>query len=220
MILMDKPKGWTSFDVINKLRFALKRKLNLIKIKVGHAGTLDPMATGLLLICVGRYTKRISEFQDLDKSYSGTLHLGATTPTFDCESSPDEHFSTGHITPEMLESARQKLTGAIQQIPPAYSAVKIKGKTAYRMARAGEEVVLAPREVTIIDFKLEKIEMPEITFEVSCSKGTYIRSLAYDFGKLLRSGAYLTALRRNSIGNFSVAEAWQVDEFVHSFLAP
>lgn len=207
MILIDKPLDWTSFDVVNFIRSLIKRFHQIHKLKVGHAGTLDPLATGLLIICTGKMTKQIQHFQDQSKVYTGTFRLGGTTPSYDMETELDGQFPTAHITAEMLEKARQRFLGVQQQFPPIYSAVKVDGKRAFKYAREQKEVKLASREVEIHDFQIDAKNFPEIAFSVHCSKGTYIRSLAFDFGKAVESGAYLTSLRRTQIGDFSVEDA-------------
>lgn len=213
-LLVDKPKGWTSFDVVNKVRYKIKHRLKVKKIKVGHSGTLDPMATGLLILCTGKFTKKLNELQGLSKAYTGTLYLGATTPSYDAESEIQEEFPTDHITTELIEEARQQFLGKIQQVPPMFSAIKVDGQPLYKKARKGESIEIQPREVEIFRFEITRIELPEIDFEVSCSKGTYIRSLAHDFGKILNSGAYLTALRRTKVGDFDLNDAWSLDNLV------
>ena len=210
VLLVDKPQGWTSFDVVNKIRWRLRHITGVKKIKVGHAGTLDPMATGLLIICTGKATKSITQFQDLPKTYTGTLKLGATTPSYDAETEEDRQFPWQHLSHEDLERARQKFTGKIEQIPPMYSAVKIKGQPRYKLARKRKTIERKARQIEIYDFAFRQIQLPYIDFEVQCSKGTYIRSLAHDFGQNLGSGAYLTALRRTAIGEYSVDEAFSV----------
>ncbi|MBA5630181.1 tRNA pseudouridine(55) synthase TruB [Moheibacter lacus] len=207
VFLIDKPLDWTSFDVVNKIRWNIRKAYNLKKIKVGHAGTLDPKATGLLIICTGKFTKRIDEIQAESKVYTGTIKLGVTTPTYDTESEEDQVYPTAHITEELIHQTTEKFIGEIDQFPPAHSAVKVDGKRLYELARAGKEVELKPRQIKIYDFKITKIEMPFVEFEVHCGKGTYIRSLANDFGKALDSGGYLTELRRTKIGEFSVENA-------------
>lgn len=214
LLLIDKPLEWTSFDVVNKIRYALKRTLKVKKIKVGHSGTLDPMATGLLIVCTGKFTKQLQDLQGLNKTYTGTLKLGATTPSYDLETAEDEHFPIEHITPEVLETARQQFLGDIKQLPPIFSAVKVDGQPLYKKARKGIDVKVEPRSVRIDDFELTRLQMPEIDFKVECSKGTYIRSLAYDFGKACESGAYLTGLRRTRIGDYSVKDAWSLEDFI------
>ena len=207
VILVDKPLEWTSFDVVNKIRFAISYALGIKKIKVGHAGTLDPLATGLLLICTGKYTKQIDLLQACSKTYSGTFYLGATTPSYDAESEPDQEFGIGHITDELIAKAVVQLTGDIMQVPPAYSAIKIGGKTAYKLARRGKELELEARPVTISEFAVERKSAHEFTFMAHCSKGTYVRSLIHDLGKALGSGAYLTSLRREAIDIFQASDS-------------
>lgn len=207
IFLIDKPLDWTSFDVVNKIRWNICKSYDIKKIKVGHAGTLDPKATGLLIICTGKFTKRIDEIQAESKVYTGTLKLGAITPTYDTESEESEFFSTEHITEDLLHSTAQSFLGEIDQLPPAHSAVKVDGKRLYELARAGKTVELNPRKIVINDFKITNFEMPFVEFEVHCGKGTYIRSLAHDFGKSLNSGSYLIELRRTKIGDFSVENA-------------
>ncbi|HBX62949.1 MULTISPECIES: tRNA pseudouridine(55) synthase TruB [Empedobacter] len=207
VFLIDKPLDWTSFDVVNKIRWNIRKAYNLKKIKVGHAGTLDPKATGLLLVCTGKWTKRIDEFQAQEKSYTGTIKLGVTTPTYDLESEEDQTFPTEHITEEIIHEATKQFIGEIEQFPPMHSAVKVDGKRLYELAREGQEIERKARKITIHDFKITKIDLPFVDFEVNCSKGTYIRSLAFDFGKAINSGGYLTALRRTKIGEFDVINA-------------
>jgi len=210
VLLIDKPLRWTSFDVVNKVRNALKKKYG--KIKVGHAGTLDPLATGLLIVCTGKFTKRVDEYQAQEKEYTGTIMLGATTPTLDAEMAPDHIFPTDHITPEMVHEAVQKFIGKIEQMPPMFSALKVGGQTAYKAAREGRELELKPRVVSISEFELINITLPEVTFRIVCSKGTYIRSIARDLGTALGSGGYLTSLRRTRIGEFRVEDAWELQK--------
>ncbi|WP_312557551.1 tRNA pseudouridine(55) synthase TruB [Empedobacter brevis] len=207
VFLIDKPLDWTSFDVVNKIRWNIRKAYDLKKIKVGHAGTLDPKATGLLLVCTGKWTKRIDEFQAQEKTYTGTIKLGVTTPTYDLESEEDQTFPTTHLTEEIIQEATNQFIGEIEQFPPMHSAIKVDGKRLYELARDGQEIERKARRVTIHDFKITKINLPFVDFEVNCSKGTYIRSLAYDFGKVVNSGGYLTALRRTKIGNFDVIDA-------------
>ena len=207
VFLIDKPLDWTSFDAVNLIRAVIKRYHGIRKIKVGHAGTLDPLATGLLVICTGRMTKQIDHFQAQEKVYTGTLLLGQTTPTFDMESEPDAFYPTDGITVEMMEEARKQFIGEILQRPPKFSAIKINGKRAFDYARSDKEIEMKERTVHIDDFKLDYSEFPKINFEVRCSKGTYIRSLANDFGKELGNGACLISLRRTKIGEFSVENA-------------
>ena len=216
VLLIDKPLEWTSFDVVNKIRYSILRKLDIKKIKVGHAGTLDPLATGLLIICTGKFTKRINEFQAQEKEYTGTFYMGATTPSFDKETEVDHEYPTDHITHEMIMEATQNFQGEIMQVPPLFSAVKIKGERAYNKARKKQDVKLAPRNITISKFEIVKISLPEISFRIKCSKGTYIRSLARDFGKSVNSGAYLNSLRRTRIGVFNVENALSIEEMVNS----
>lgn len=215
LLLINKPYRWTSFDVVGKLRNAFKP----LKLKVGHAGTLDPLATGLLIICTGKMTKQIDSFQAQEKEYTGTFTIGATTPTYDLESEVDQTFETAHITEQLLRDTCQQFIGDIQQYPPAHSAVKVDGERLYEKARRGEEVELRLRNVTITEFELTRIELPEVDFRVVCSKGTYIRSLANDFGKALNSGAYLSRLRRTRSGDFRIEDASEVMEMVGSIRA-
>lgn len=213
LLLIDKPLEWTSFDVVNFIRSFLRKKYDLKKLKVGHAGTLDPLATGLLIICTGKMTKRIDEYQGMDKVYVGQMKLGATTPSFDKETEEDSHFDIDNLEEDTLKDAAGQFIGKIEQIPPIYSAVKIDGKRAYEHARKHEKKEIKPRKVVIHDFKLLNIQLPLIDFYVKCSKGTYIRSLARDFGEALNNGAYLTALRRTQIGYFSVKDAYSLESF-------
>ncbi|MCB9016900.1 MAG: tRNA pseudouridine(55) synthase TruB [Lentimicrobiaceae bacterium] len=219
VLLVNKPLTWTSFDVINRFRFFLKKQLGIKKIKVGHAGTLDPLADGLLIICTGKSTKRIDEFQGQEKEYTGTFRLGATTPSFDLEKEIDQEYETRHITDKMILDAAAALTGEIQQIPPVYSAIKIGGKRAYNYARNEKEVKLEARSVHIRKFEITRIAMPDVDFRISCSKGTYIRSIARDFGELLQSGAHLIALRRTRIGEFLLTDAHNLDELMADLTA-
>lgn len=218
-LLVDKPAGWTSFDVVNKIRFHLRKKLAVKKIKVGHAGTLDPMATGLLIICTGKATSMLNDFQGLDKSYTGTIRLGATTPSYDAETAVDATYPYAHITREQAELACRSLTGALEQVPPMYSAIKKDGQPLYKKARKGETLELAGRPVVIHDFSITRLELPEVDFDVRCSKGTYIRSLAFDFGRALNSGAHLTALCRTSIGEHHLQQAWQLELLLDAIAA-
>lgn len=214
VFLIDKPLTWTSFDVVNKFRNLLRKAFDTKKIKVGHAGTLDPLATGLLIICVGKKTKEIELYQGLPKVYSGTITFGAVTPTFDCESDISEVFEYQHIDDNELEKTLKIFEGEITQVPPIYSAVKIAGTSSYHLARRGVEVTLTPRPITIYKFRNLGWVPPVLSFDVTCSKGTYIRSLANDVGKSLRSGAYLSALRREQIGDYNVHSAWSIDDLV------
>lgn len=212
VLLVDKPYGWTSFDVVNSLRYTIKRALNVKKIKVGHAGTLDPLATGLLIVCTGKFTKQIDNFQGLDKVYVGSMHIGETTPSYDKETEVDQVFDTSNITTELLQKTLGEFTGEIEQTPPIYSAVKIDGKRAFEYARKDDEVKIKSRKVTIHEFKLLNTELPEIDFLVKCSKGTYIRSLVNDFGKAINNGAYMSGLRRTEIGKYSVNDAYNIED--------
>lgn len=214
VFLVDKPLHWTSFDVVAKMRNAIKKTLNVRKYKVGHAGTLDPLATGLLVICTGKLTKSISTYQDLEKEYTGVISLGATTPTFDLEMDFNAHYPVDHITMEDLDRARQELTGDIVQNVPIYSAVKVDGRRMYDLARKGEAVRIKSREVRVHSFELDDHTFPEVEFRISVSKGTYIRAIADDFGRLVESGGYLSELRRTKIGDFSVNDAWTLDALV------
>lgn len=207
LLLIDKPIDWTSFRVVNKIRWAFKKKFNLKKLKVGHAGTLDPLATGLLLICTGKMTKKISEVQSLEKTYTGRITLGATTPSYDLETAINRKFPTEHLTDEDLIRSKNKFLGEIDQYPPIFSAIKKEGKRLYEYARSGEETKIESRKVSIYNFDFTNISLPHLDFEVKCSKGTYIRSLAHDFGKSVDSGAHLSALRRTAIGSFKVKNA-------------
>ena len=211
LLLIDKPLDWTSFDVIRKIR-------NLIKIKkVGHAGTLDPLATGLLIVCTGKFTKKINEYMAQEKEYTGTITLGAVTPTYDLESEPGDFKPVDTITEDLIQLTTKKFTGEILQTPPIHSAIKQKGKPVYLMARKGLDVVLEPRKITIKEFEITSVEMPVISFKVVCTTGTYIRSLANDFGAALNCGGYLSRLCRTRIGNFKVQDAISIDEFTRSF---
>jgi len=212
LLLVNKPYKWTSFDVVGKIRNAFKP----LKLKVGHAGTLDPLATGLLIICTGKMTKQIDNFQAEEKEYTGTMVLGSITPTYDLESEPEQLYPIDHITPEHIHAACQQFIGDIQQYPPAHSAIKIDGERLYEKARRGEEVELRLRNVTITEFEITRIELPEVDFRVVCSKGTYIRSLVNDFGKALNNGAYLSRLRRTRSGSFMISDAWEVMELVNT----
>lgn len=214
ILLIDKPLHWTSFQVVNKLRWELKQKFKLKNIKVGHAGTLDPLATGLLIICTGKMTKQIDTFQAQIKEYTGTLVLGSTTPSYDLETEINETFPTEHITPKLIEETTKQFMGDIQQYPPIFSAIKKEGKRLYEFARAGEDVEINSRRISIETFEITAINSLNIDFRVVCSKGTYIRSLAHDFGKALQSGAHLSTLRRTKIGDFNVANATTVEDFI------
>jgi len=210
ILLINKPFGWTSFDVIGSLRGLIKH-LTGSKIKIGHAGTLDPLATGLLIVCTGKATKRIEEFKDYDKEYTGTFVLGATTPSYDMEKEVNETFPTGHITSEMIRDAARSLSGDIMQVPPMFSAIKVNGKRAYKSARKEKDLGLAARPVSVPEFEITRIEMPEVDFRIVCSKGTYIRSLARDFGLALQSGAYLSALCRTRVGPYRLEDSYEIE---------
>ena len=208
VLLIDKPLHFTSFQAVNKLKYLLINKVGLPKkFKIGHAGTLDPLASGLLLICTGKFTKRITELQGQAKEYTGTFHIGATTPSYDLETEVDQHFPTTHITEALIHETVQQFLGEIDQKPPIFSAIKKDGVRLYEHARAGETIEIASRKTTIHEFEITRIALPEVDFRVVCSKGTYIRSLAFDFGKALQSGAHLTALRRTKIGDYDVQNA-------------
>ncbi len=213
ILLIDKPLEWSSFQAVNKVKWAIKKKFNLKKIKVGHAGTLDPLATGLLIICTGKFTKRIPELQGQIKEYTGTFTLGATTPSYDLETEVDQEFPTEHITTESIHAATDQFMGEIDQFPPIFSALKKDGKRLYEFARKGQEVEIKSRKVHISEFEITNIDLPNIEFRVVCSKGTYIRSLAHDFGKALESGGHLSSLRRTKIGDFDVKNGQSPLEF-------
>ncbi len=214
VLLIDKPLNWTSFQVVNKLRWEIRQAFNIKKIKVGHAGTLDPLATGLLVICTGKMTKQINTFQGQIKEYTGTFVLGSTTPSFDLETEIDNTFPTNHITEALIHETTKQFIGEIDQYPPVFSAIKKDGKRLYEFARAGEDVEIKPRKVTIQAFEITKIDGLNLDFRVVCSKGTYIRSLANDFGKALNSGAHLSVLRRTKIGDFDVKNALSIEDFI------
>lgn len=208
LLLVNKPYRWTSFDVVSKIRNAFKP----LKLKVGHAGTLDPLATGLLIICTGKLTKKIDEYQAQEKEYTGTMVLGATTPSYDLETEIDQTFDISDLTTEKIQDACKSFIGDISQFPPAFSALKIDGERVYEKARRGESVELKSRPVTITAFEITRIELPEVDFRVVCSKGTYIRSLVFDFGQILDNGAYLSRLRRTRSGDFNIDKAFEVME--------
>ncbi len=214
LLLVNKPKGWTSFDVVNKIRHALRKRLGIKKIKVGHSGTLDPMATGLLLICTGKFTKKLHELQGLPKSYTGTFVLGATTPSYDAETEIDQSYPIDHIKPKTIKQLAENFLGDIEQVPPMFSAIKVDGQPLYKKARKGEQVEIMPRRVHIDTFEIKRVELPEVDFKVDCSKGTYIRSLAYDMGLALDSGAYLSALKRTRIGPYKLKDAWKLKDLL------
>jgi tRNA pseudouridine55 synthase len=214
VLLIDKPLNWTSFQAVNKLRWSIRQAFNIKKIKVGHAGTLDPLATGLLIICTGKMTKQINTFQGQEKEYTGTFVLGSTTPSYDLETEIDKTYPIEHITQDLIHKTTEQFIGKINQYPPVFSAIKKDGKRLYEFARAGEDVEIKSREVEIKAFKITEINGVELKFRVVCSKGTYIRSLAHDFGKALDSGAHLSELRRTRIGDFSVKNALSPEEFI------
>jgi tRNA pseudouridine55 synthase len=218
ILLIDKPLHWSSFQAVNKLKYILKRKFDLPKkFKIGHAGTLDPLASGLLIVCTGKFTKRITEIQAQAKEYTGTITVGATTPSYDLETEIDFTFPTEHISETLILETTKQFIGEIDQKPPVFSAIKKDGKRLYEHARAGEEVEIAFRKTTIHEFEITRIALPEIDFRVTCSKGTYIRSLAFDFGKALNSGGHLTKLRRTKIGDFNVDNGLTPEEFEKKF---
>jgi tRNA pseudouridine55 synthase len=214
LLLVNKPKDWTSFDVVNKIRYTLKSFHQVKKIKVGHAGTLDPMATGLLIVCTGKMTKSIQQFQDLDKVYEGTMVLGASTASYDAETEIVETFATDSLETEQLIEKSKDFIGAIDQVPPMYSAIKIKGQALYKLARLGKTVERNARRVSIKSFELSMADFPQVDFSVHCSKGTYIRSLVHDFGKSLDNAAYLSRLVRTHIGDFKLNDAWELADFI------
>lgn len=220
MLLIDKPLTWSSFQAVNKLKYLLKRKFDLPKkFKIGHAGTLDPLASGLLIICTGKFTKKITEIQSQTKEYTGTIWVGATTASYDLETEIDATFPTEHISEALILKTTEQFLGEIDQKPPVFSAIKKDGKRLYEHAREGSEVEIATRKTTIYEFEITRIALPEIDFRVQCSKGTYIRSLAYDFGKALQSGAHLTELRRTKIGDFDVKNAVTPNDFETQIMA-
>jgi tRNA pseudouridine55 synthase len=216
VLLIDKPLTWTSFQVVNKLRWEIKQRFNIKKIKVGHAGTLDPLATGLLILCTGKQTKQIDTYQGQIKEYKGTFIIGGTTPSYDLETAVEETFPTAHISEELLHKTTEQFMGEIQQKPPIFSAIKKDGKRLYELARKGETTEIKERTVTVSKFEITKINLPEVAFRIVCSKGTYIRSIAFDYGKALNSGAHLSSLRRVQIGDFSVDDAFSVEEFIEN----
>ena len=213
ILLINKPLGWTSFDVVRKIKNLIRIKYNLKKIKVGHAGTLDPLASGLLIVCTGKFTKRISELQGQAKIYTGDITLGGTTPSYDLETEVDKNFETSHITDELIKETTHQLTGEIYQKPPIFSALKRGGERLYEKARRGESIEIEARKVSINSFDITAIEIPKVSFEIKCSKGTYIRSIAHDFGTAIKSGGHLSKLCRTAIGNYQLANALDVDEF-------
>lgn len=217
VLLIDKPLYWTSFQVVNKLRWVIKQHYGIKNIKVGHAGTLDPLATGLLILCTGKFTKKIDTYQAQHKEYTGTITLGGTTPSYDLETEVDAVFPTAHITEEMIYEATRQFVGEIDQKPPIFSAIKKEGKRLYELAREGKTTEIKSRKITISEFEITGIEMPNVHFRVACSKGTYIRSLAFDFGQAVESGSHLSALRRTKIGDFSTDKSLSVNEFLEEF---
>lgn len=212
-VVVDKPLEWTSFDIVNKFRYLLCRRLGLKKLKVGHAGTLDPLATGVVVVCTGKYTKRIDEVQRQEKVYTAGIRLGATTPSFDLESKVDATYPTEHITREQVEEVLRQFVGEIDQVPPTFSAISVNGKRAYEYARKGEDIELAAKRIVIHDIELLSYDLPNLEIKVTCGKGTYIRSLARDIGQALGSGGHLTALRRERVGAFGIQGAIRVEEF-------
>jgi tRNA pseudouridine55 synthase len=212
LLLIDKPLDWTSFDAVNKVRRLISRKIGK-KLKVGHAGTLDPKATGLLIICTGAMTKKINDLVGLDKEYTGTFFLGATTPSYDTETVISQKSEISHLTAEIIHSTARQFTGSLQQLPPQFSAKQVDGKRAYLSARKNKEVKIDPVSITIKEFEITRIELPEVDFRIVCSKGTYVRALARDLGEALRTVAYLTSLRRSRIGQYSVSDALTVEQF-------
>jgi tRNA pseudouridine55 synthase len=219
ILLIDKPLTWTSFQVVNKLRWNIRQKFGLGKIKVGHAGTLDPLATGLLIICTGNFTKKIDEYQAKIKEYTGEITLGATTPSYDLETEVDETFPVEHITEDLIYKTAQQFVGDIEQIPPMFSAIKMAGVRMYDLARQGKTREITSRNITIETFEITNISLPKVQFRIVCSKGTYIRSLAYDFGKALNSGGHLSQLRRTKIGDFNVADSLEPQAYIDAFLS-
>lgn len=213
ILVFNKPLEWTSFQLVNKVRWLIRKSCDIKKIKVGHAGTLDPLADGVLVICTGKFTKKIPELQGTEKEYTGTFTLGATTPSFDMETEIDKTFETKHISKENIEAAALQLTGEIEQVPPVFSALKKDGKRLYEYARKGEEVKVNSRPVTIKEFEVDAARFPQVDFRIVCSKGTYIRSIANDFGKTLHSGAYLSALKRTRVGEFNIKSALDLESF-------
>lgn len=217
VILLNKPYEWTSFQAVNKVKYLLKHYYDLKKVKIGHAGTLDPLATGLLILCIGKYTKKIEEYQAQEKEYTGTFYLGATTPCFDKEKEIDNYYPTEHITEEDIYKAAEHFLGEQEQVPPVFSALKVNGVRAYAFARENKDVELKSRKITIKEFEITRINMPEVDFRIVCSKGTYIRSIARDFGSYLNSGAYLTALCRTRIGDYKLSDAQTIEEITSEY---
>jgi tRNA pseudouridine55 synthase len=220
VLLFNKAINWTSFDLVNSIKIFLKFNYGIKKIKIGHAGTLDPRATGLVIICTGKKTKEIDNYQAQEKEYTGTFRLGATTPSYDTETEPDEFFPTEHITPELINETARQFVGEIDQMPPVFSALKVDGKKAYIYARKNKPLEMRSRNITIQEFEITRIALPDVDFRVKCSKGTYIRSLAYDFGKALGSGGYLYTLCRTSIGSYKLEDALTIEEFKEAYRNP
>jgi tRNA pseudouridine55 synthase len=214
LLLIDKEVHWSSFDVVKKIRSAIKQKIQIKKIKVGHGGTLDPLASGLMIVCTGKATKQFAQLIDLDKSYSGTMVLGATTPSFDLETAINQKFDISSISKNQILDTAKSFIGIQFQTPPVYSAIKVEGQRLYIKARKGESPEIAQRQIQIYSFEINTISLPEITFTVRCSKGTYIRSIVSDFGKKLENGAYLKSLRREAIGDFNIEDAWSIEDFL------
>lgn len=216
VLLINKPLGWSSFDVVKKIKFLIRKRYNLKKIKVGHAGTLDPLATGLLIICTGKFTKQISLIQNQPKTYTGTITLGGTTQSYDLETEIDNKYKTNHISSDLIEKVRKKFIGEIDQIPPIFSALKKDGERLYKKARRGEKIILESRKITIYQFNIISIQELEVNFEIMCSKGTYIRSIAHDFGAALKSGGYLSKLCRTGVGEHKLSDGFEIEEFEES----
>ncbi|HNY58989.1 MAG TPA: tRNA pseudouridine(55) synthase TruB [Bacteroidales bacterium] len=220
VLLINKELDWTSFDVVNSIKAFLKYELGIKKIKIGHAGTLDPKATGLMIICTGKQTKSIEKYQSLDKEYTGSFTLGQTTPSWDTETTPNQNFPIDHITEKMIYDITNRFIGTIWQRPPSYSAIWIDGRRAYKIARKDNKFKLEPRQVEISEFEIVSVKIPQVNFRIRCSKGTYIRALANDFGKALNSGAYLSSLCRSAIGHFKLEEALSINEFKERYKNP
>lgn len=217
VILVNKPYEWTSFQAVNKIKVRLKHYFNTKKVKIGHAGTLDPLATGLLIVCVGKFTKKIEEYQAQEKEYTGTFYLGATTPCYDKEKEIDKYYPIDHITQDDIYKAAEAFLGEQEQVPPMFSALKVNGVRAYEFARDNKEIELKSRKITIKEFEITRIDLPEVDFRIVCSKGTYIRSIARDFGFYLNSGAYLTALCRTRIGEYKLSDAKKIEDIISEY---
>lgn len=217
VILVNKPYEWTSFQAVNKIKVRLKHYFNTKKVKIGHAGTLDPLATGLLIVCVGKFTKKIEEYQAQEKEYTGTFYLGATTPCYDKEKEIDKYYPIDHITQDDIYKAAEAFLGEQEQVPPMFSALKVNGVRAYEFARDNKEIELKSRKITIKEFEITRIDLPEVDFRIVCSKGTYIRSIARDFGSYLNSGAYLTALCRTRIGEYKLSDAKKIEDIISEY---